>query len=313
MKTTKTFSLMAAILTLSGCQTSVKIDRQDLTGQWIEIMPANPKIRQGVILQDDGTAQSVGMATLQYDSWSLSDSQQLILNGKSIGNGQTLTFSDTLHIVSLNHDTLTLGKGDMYRIHYIRENHQTIPGGSDAAMGYTYSELLQKKIRIFEEGIRLLPASDPDSTSAAYLIFNPDSSRVEIFMAEKQTILEHRRRPDGVSVWNLEDDDTYQVEKKGDQWFIRRGQQLLYSTQGMEDAIQATFTTTQGDTIQVLFHQQLEIAQLTFQGQPILLNQYRTASGYGYQNPFYDLRGKGTEATLTRLSDQQTWKLNEKK
>ena len=43
-----------------------------------------------------------------------------------------------------------------------------------------------------------------------------------------------------------------------------------------------------------------------------LLRQYRTASGYGYKNPVFDLRGKGQEAVLTTLSDGSRLALKEK-
>ena len=54
------------------------------------------------------------------------------------------------------------------------------------------------------------------------------------------------------------------------------------------------------------------IAQLLVDGTYSLLKQYRTASGYGYKNPIYDLRGKGQEATLTNLMDGKKTQLKEK-
>lgn len=45
---------------------------------------------------------------------------KLVLNGKSIGNGQTLDFSDTLDVVSITADSLKLGKNGAYRIDYYR-------------------------------------------------------------------------------------------------------------------------------------------------------------------------------------------------
>lgn len=57
--------------------------------------------------------------------------------GESIGNGQTIQFCDTLNIIALQNDMLTLGKGEMYRIEYRRVQENTTPliGGSDAAWG----------------------------------------------------------------------------------------------------------------------------------------------------------------------------------
>lgn len=107
------------------------------------------------------------MATLQYQHWGLTGDSRLVLEGKSIGNGQTIEFADTLDIVSFSGDTLTLGKGDMYRIQYVRrQDDKGLIGGSDAAMGYTWSEMLQKKIRVFEEGSRVHSVVNPQSSSA---------------------------------------------------------------------------------------------------------------------------------------------------
>lgn len=62
----------------------------------------------------------------------------------------------------------------------------------------------------------------------------------------------------------------------------------------------------------VTFYTQAGIAQLLVDGTYSLLKQYRTASGYGYKNPIYDLRGKGQEATLTNLMDGKKTQLKEK-
>lgn len=93
--------------------------RQSLAGNWIEVMPANPQIRQGITLRTDGSASSIGMATLQYERWQ-EHGKALILWGKSIGNGQTIDFSDTLDIVKVTSDSLILGKYGMYRIAYYK-------------------------------------------------------------------------------------------------------------------------------------------------------------------------------------------------
>lgn len=99
-----------------------------LEGNWIEIMPANPQITQGITLRADGSAASIGMATLLYERWK-AEGDQLILGGKSIGNGQTIDFSDTLNVVKITPDSLTLGKYGMYRISYykVAEIEETKP------------------------------------------------------------------------------------------------------------------------------------------------------------------------------------------
>ena len=121
------------IITSTGCTAQTGITENDLIGNWIEIMPVNVQFTQGVTLQKEGVASSIGMATLKYESWELKDGKSLILNGQSIGNRQTISFSDTLSVISLQNDTLTLGKGDKYRIQYTRQADAPQPiGGSDA-------------------------------------------------------------------------------------------------------------------------------------------------------------------------------------
>lgn len=115
----KSMMLVVAVGVLASCHTATQKDMKDFAGNWIEVMPANTQYVQGVTLNTDGTASSIGMATLKYESWSLSD-DRLILNGKSIGNGQTLDFSDTLDVVNLTTDSMTLGRFGSYRIGYYR-------------------------------------------------------------------------------------------------------------------------------------------------------------------------------------------------
>lgn len=169
------WSALASALVLASCNAGKgTVTENELKGNWVEVMPANQQIVQGVTLEEGGKATSIGMATLKYERWKLTDGARLILEGKSIGNGQTIDFADTLDVVSLSGDTLTLGKGEMYRIQYVRQQEgEGLIGGSDTAMGYTWSKMLQKKIRVFEEGSRVHSVADPNSSVAGYLVLHP--------------------------------------------------------------------------------------------------------------------------------------------
>ena len=105
----RTISGAAVIAACISCGT--KFDAKELTGIWVQQVPGMA-IVQGMELNEDGTARSVNTATLQYDSWKL-DGENLILNGKSIGNGVTSGFSDTLGIVKVTADSLVLMKGNL--------------------------------------------------------------------------------------------------------------------------------------------------------------------------------------------------------
>lgn len=77
----------------------------EITGNWVEPVPGMPEQFQGMSLMEDGTAQSINMATLQYETWD-KIGNVIFLKGKSLGNGQTIEFTDTLVVASLTADTL---------------------------------------------------------------------------------------------------------------------------------------------------------------------------------------------------------------
>ena len=83
-----------------------------LVGRWMESVPGMPDMRQGFELADDGTATAIGTATLQYEQWS-ANGDSLFLKGKSIGNGRTISFTDTLIINSFQFDSLVVQRGQL--------------------------------------------------------------------------------------------------------------------------------------------------------------------------------------------------------
>lgn len=83
-----------------------------IQGQWVEPNPIDSTAVQGFALNEDGTAASIGMATLQITCWNLTAPKALILTGESIGNGQTLPMCDTLTVLRLDADSLVLGHGN---------------------------------------------------------------------------------------------------------------------------------------------------------------------------------------------------------
>ena len=72
---------------------------------------------QGFDLQKGGKAASVNMATLQYESWE-KDGNTLTLRGKSLGNHQTISFTETLQIEQLTNETLIIKDGDATRTYH---------------------------------------------------------------------------------------------------------------------------------------------------------------------------------------------------
>jgi len=89
----------------------VACNRVGIEGKWVEPVPGMEGEVQGVSLERDGRASSINMATLRYDKWER-EGDNLILFGESIGNGQTISFIDTLSIEKLTADELVLKKGE---------------------------------------------------------------------------------------------------------------------------------------------------------------------------------------------------------
>lgn len=95
-----------AVVAFTAC------DGNSIEGKWVEPVPGMENQTQGINLEKGGKASSINMATLQYDSWE-KEGNKLILSGKSIGNHQTISFSDTLIIEKLTNKELTLKKGEL--------------------------------------------------------------------------------------------------------------------------------------------------------------------------------------------------------
>lgn len=92
----------------------------ELLGVWVRPIEGMPGQLQGIELEEKGVAKSVNMATLKYEGWK-KEGENLILTGKSIGNGQTIVFADTLHIDRVTADSLLLSAGE-YTEQYARQS-----------------------------------------------------------------------------------------------------------------------------------------------------------------------------------------------
>ena len=84
---------------------------------WLEPVPAQFGRQQGFILDEDGSAESVNMATLEYESWQVAD-RKLTLRGKSIGNGGTFPFEEVWNVVMVSKKKLVLQRGGVYKTYW---------------------------------------------------------------------------------------------------------------------------------------------------------------------------------------------------
>ena len=92
--------LFLPLMLLAGCHEPA------VEGKWLQPVPG----MAGVWLEDGGKASSINMSTLVYESWSRRGSE-LVLQGKSIGNGQTIDFSEAYRIKKLTDRELVLQDG----------------------------------------------------------------------------------------------------------------------------------------------------------------------------------------------------------
>lgn len=100
------FVVAATLFLLSACSNP----KNQLIGSWTQPIPGQETSVQGFELKEDGKASSINMSTLKYESWA-TNGKQLLLTGKSIGNGLTFEFTDTLLIQKVTADSLILQRG----------------------------------------------------------------------------------------------------------------------------------------------------------------------------------------------------------
>lgn len=77
----------------------------EAVGKWTMPDPINPdSLTMGFELMVEGAAQSINMATLLYQGWELQgETGKILLKGQSLGNGQTIDFTETA-VISKNAD-----------------------------------------------------------------------------------------------------------------------------------------------------------------------------------------------------------------
>lgn len=182
----KKFYLMSLLI---WCASACNVLHQEnlLVGHWVEIMPINKQIVQGLNLNEGGTASSIGMETLKYKRWEQKD-KQLILYGESIGNGQTIEFTDTFDIIEITPYAMKLGKFGKYIVDYYRVDEN--PNIQDIG---NLPNLLQKfegcgnlQTRVFEG---ILPAASNPGIVYKITLYNYKNSGDGVFKA-KLTYLE---------------------------------------------------------------------------------------------------------------------------
>lgn len=93
--------------------------------------------------------------------------------------------------------------------------------GCIASAGYTWSKVRKDCIRVFEEGIRMIPIH-VKSNVAAYVVFSPDQKRAEIFLPgqKKHPVLKRKGK-----IWKK---NQYILKKDGKDWILKTGETDVY-------------------------------------------------------------------------------------
>ncbi len=101
----KIIGLAAGMFMLAACGNA-----NNINSEWLQPIPGMEGQVQGMRLNADGSAASVNMHTLLYKSWQKTG-DELILSGESLGNGQTIHFTEKYHIEKLDGKNLILDNG----------------------------------------------------------------------------------------------------------------------------------------------------------------------------------------------------------
>lgn len=140
------------------------------------------------------------------------------------------------YVVSANELTLKDSDGKLQIVYVPMDTTQLVgvaedAHGCNAAAGYTWSEVRQNCVRLFEEGVKFAAAAGQDSTLAVYVVFATDSLKAEVFMPDQNVhpLLDRRSLPEGGYAWNQEDDDTLNVRMVDGAWIIEQRGNILYT------------------------------------------------------------------------------------
>ncbi|SHK08635.1 lipocalin family protein [Epilithonimonas mollis] len=117
----KALTLLMSVLLIISCNSpSEKTSKAELKtqtsavdkrlyGKWVQPIPGQEENKQGFELNDNQTAHSININTMEYEKW-LSSKDTLFIWGHTTGVRETSSFVDTLLIKKLSDSQLVISR-----------------------------------------------------------------------------------------------------------------------------------------------------------------------------------------------------------
>ena len=102
--------------------------------------------------------------------------------------------------------------------------------GCIESAGYQWSEVMKECIRPFERGIRLTNVKYQEMTTVAYVVFNADSSKAELFLPKMTThpILTRVQKLNDKKMWETSGSEKWTLYMDCKETTIRKAEEILY-------------------------------------------------------------------------------------
>lgn len=248
------FMLLAIVLMAFGCKSGEKAETTLTAQEWVlksmtekGTVVANPQELPTLLFSDSSRIAGSAGCNRFFGTYTIGEKDALSIATK----GMTMMFCPDMdfedrYVKALNEiasysikaKELTLMNADkqLVMIYQPIDSAKLLVGadvdshGCKASAGYTWSEVRQNCIRLFEDGVRMNSVTDTAATSSAFIVFSGDSTKVEVFLPENTAhpVLDRRQLPAGGYAWNQEDDDTLNVRMADGVWIIEQRANILY-------------------------------------------------------------------------------------
>ena len=184
--------------------------------------------------------------------------------------------------------------------------------GCVGSVGEQWSDLLQRCIRVFEEGIRLKD-TDSTATSAAYLVLDHDGEQAELFIPSQKQGLRYHVRQHGDHVhWHANGQQQELIDFDGLYWSVKLQNKLLFFEE--PERLEAIYAFGDADGehhfVPILFDPQSNTVTLTWENKDHILPSVTVESGYLYQNADFALRCIPTGSYLKFVKKGQEYPLH---